>query len=264
MTIYFYSKDTDNKKSLLTSLDINNINYIKIHKSDAGDIIFIKKDNNNWYMQSPYKIHAHQFRLNSLLGLTQIPVNKSYEIDELILADYALDKPRAHITFNNTDVFFGKINSLNNKRYLLAENKMVLINDQTYPLVSAHASSFVNLSLLNEDFIITKIETPETSLHLDKDGLWHSSGNNRLNADQIQSFLEHWKLARAFAVHELVNKKSLGEITISTDSKTITFNITSTDPWLILSLPELNIEYHLDKSMKNILLGVIKPDLPDA
>ncbi|MCW9047391.1 MAG: DUF4340 domain-containing protein [Gammaproteobacteria bacterium] len=215
-------------------------------------------------MQAPYQINAHQFRLNSLLGLTQTPVNKSYEINELRLADYALDTPRAHITFNDTDVFFGKINSLNNKRYLLTENKMVLINDQTYPLVSAHASSFVNLSLLNEDFKITKIETPETNLRLGNDSLWISSGNNHLNADQIQSFLEHWKLAKAFAVHELVNKKSLGKITISSNNKTIIFNITSTDPWLILSLPALNIEYHLDKSMKNLLLGIINPDLPDA
>jgi len=264
ITIYSNSNNTENNAARLTSLDIDIINNIKIHKSNENDIFFIKTEDNVWRMQKPYQIKAHQFRLNTLLGLTQTPVNKSYEIDDLNLSDYALDKPRAHISFNETDIYFGKTNTLNNKRYLLTQNKMTLVNDQTYPLVSAHATSFINLSLLDQNFEITQIETPEINLRLDKNNNWKSSGNNSLNADQIQSFLEHWKFAQAFAVHELVNKKSLGKIVISSKDRKIIFNITDDDPWLILSLPELNIEYHIDKSMINILLGIIKPDLTNA
>lgn len=264
IAIYSSSKKTDNNNSTLTSLTIDEINTIKIHKENNNDIVFIKNEDDEWYMQKPYQVKAHQFRLNTLISLTQAPVNKSYDIADLNLSDYALDKHRAHITFNNTDIFFGKNNTINNKRYFLTQNKMTLINDQTYPLVSAHASSFINLSLLDKDLKIIQIETPETNLRLDKNNKWLSSGNNHLNADQIQSFLEHWKSAQAFAVHEIVNKESLGEITIIFNDKTVVFNITDDDPWLILSLPELNIEYHLDKSMKNILYGVIKPDLPNA
>lgn len=264
IAIYSSSKKIDNKDPLLTSLAIDDINHIKIHKANNNDIVFIKEESNEWYMQKPYQVKAHQFRLNTLISLTQTAINKSYEIADLNLSDYALDKPRAHITFNTTDIYFGKTNTLNNKRYFLAQNRMSLINDQTYPLVSAHASSFIDLSLLDDDFKIIEITTPETNLRLDKNNKWHSSGNNHLNADQIQAFLEHWKLAQAFAVHELVNKKYLGQISISSNNKKVVFNIVDDDPWLILSLPELNIEYHLDKSMKNILLGVIKPDLSNA
>jgi len=264
ITIYSSSKKNEIDNALLTSLAINEINEIKIHKPNNNDIIFIKNEDNIWHMISPYQIKAHQFRLNTLLGLTQKPIKKSYLIDDLNLSDYALDKPRAHITFNTTDIYFGKTNALNNKRYLLTQKKMALLDDQTYPLVSAHASSFINLSLLDNDFKIIQIETPETSLKLGKNNKWHSSGNNHLNADQIQSFLDHWKSVQAFAVHELVNKKFLGQITILSNNKKIVFNIVDDDPWLILSLPELNIEYHLDKSMKNILIGVINPDLSNA
>ena len=264
VAIYYNSKQTVNKSPLLTSLTIDEINIIRIHKPNNNDIVFIKKSGTTWYMQKPYQATAHQFRLNTLINLTQTAIDKSYDTADLNLSDYALEKPRAHITFNDTDIYFGKTNTINNKRYFLSQNKMALVSDQTYPLVSAHASSFISLSLLDKDFEIIQIETPETSLKLNTNNKWISSGNNHLNADQIQSFLEHWKSAQAFAVHEIVNNEPLGYITIRSNDKTVRFNITSENPWLILSHPELNIEYHFDKSMKNILLGVIKPDSPDA
>jgi len=264
VAIFINSKNTDVSSARLTSLELNEIANIEIHKENNKNIVFTKKTNHIWYMEKPYQIKAHQFRINTLLSLSQTAVSESYETDDLNLPDYALDNPRAHITFNTTDIFFGKTNTINNKRYLLAENKMTLINDQTYPLVSAHASSFINLSLLDDDFKIIKIQTPQTIIQRDKNNLWHSSGKNRLNADQTQSFLDHWKSAKAFAIHEMVNKALLGKITISSNNKNIIFHIIDDDPWLIFSRPDLNIEYHIDKSMKNILYGITEAETPNA
>ena len=256
ITIFINSRQTEVDSERLTSLSLKEINKIEIHKKNKKNIVFTKETDGIWYMQTPYQIKAHQFRINTLLSLSQLNLQESYNLDTLSLADYALDKPRAHITFNETDVLFGKTNTINNKRYFLVENKMSLINDQTYPLVSAHASSFINLSLLDDDFQIIKIQTPVTTVQRDYNKFWKSSGENSLNADQVQSFLEHWKSARAFAVHESTEKTTIDTIAISSKNKTIVFHIKDVDPWLILSLPELNIEYHIDKSMKNILYGI--------
>lgn len=215
-------------------------------------------------MTQPYNIKAHQFRINTLLGLTQTPVDTPYSIESLDLTAYALNPPRAKITFNQTDVLFGKINSINKKRYLLANKKMFLLNDQIYPLVSAQAASFVNLSLIPDDFNINRIETPSTAIQFTNNSVWEASNKNKLNADQIQSLIQHWKSAQAFAVHKYMPRKKLGKIIISSETKSITFAITDDDPWLIIALPELNIEYHLDNSLKNILYGNLKPDSPDA
>jgi len=256
ITIFINSRQAAVDSERLTSLSLKEINKIEIHKKNKKNIVFTKETDGIWYMQTPYQIKAHQFRINTLLSLSQLNLQESYNLDTLSLADYALDKPRAHITFNETDVLFGKTNTINNKRYFLVENKMSLINDQTYPLVSAHASSFINLSLLDDDFQIIKIQTPVTTVQRDYNKFWKSSGENSLNADQVQSFLEHWKSARAFAVHESTEKTTIDTIAISSKNKTIVFHIKDVDPWLILSLPELNIEYHIDKSMKNILYGI--------
>ena len=263
IAIFINSRNTETDLVRLTSLALNEINEIEIHKN-KHNIIFKKEKDNIWYMEEPYQMKAHQFRVKTLLGLSQKVIRDNYKIDTLDLSDYALDTPRAHITFNETDILFGKTNPINNKRYLLAEKKMVLINDQTYPLVSAHASSFINLSLLDNGFQIIKIQTPSTTIQREHNDLWKSFGENNLNADQIQSFLEHWKSAQAFAIHESVEKKTIGTITINSKNETIVFHVKDDDPWLILSRPELSIEYHLDQSMKNILLGITETVMPDA
>ncbi|RDH82957.1 MAG: hypothetical protein DIZ80_11885 [endosymbiont of Galathealinum brachiosum] len=264
ISIFIFSNRNDNINiNLLTSMNTDKINTIQIHKNSTHDIKFNKDNNNIWRMTSPYNLKAHQFRINTLLGLIQTPVDTRYDIEALDLSDYALEPPRARITFDQTDVLFGKTNPVNNKRYLLADNKMVLLNDQVYPLVSAQAASFIDLSLIPDDFTIKRIETPSTLIQLVND-TWESSKANKLNADQIQSLLQHWKSAQAFAVHKYMPRKQLGKIEIRDRSETITFEITDDDPWLILAIPEINIEYHLDNSLKNILYGNLKPDSPDA
>ena len=272
--IIFYSKqNTSESIQKLSHLDLEEITHIKINRTEDQDILFSKQSDGLWYMTKPYFLKAHQFRIATLLSLTQAPVVKSYDASSLDLSQYALDQPLAQVTVNNTEILFGKTNPLSNKRYFLVDNKMTLIDDQIYPLASAQASSFIDLSLLADKFTITKIQTPAVSILLDNDNNWinaqeeaaqEETSQQKLNADQIQSLLQHWNNAQAFAVHKYLPRKQLGKIEISSQNKSLIFQITDDDPWLILALPELNIEYHLDNSLKNSLYGIVKVDQPDA
>jgi len=264
--IVFYSQqETNEKRERLSNLSLKEITHIKINRPQGNDISFIKNADDIWYMTKPYQLKAHAFRINTLLGLTQTPVNERYDISSLDLSKYALDAPLASITFNNTEIRFGKTNPLNQMRYFLAENKMSLLTDTIYPLVSAQPSSFINLSLLPDSFEITNITTPTASVFLNDNGKWKNASNSKkLNADQIQSLLQHWRSAQAFAVHKYLARKQLGQIEISSQTKTLIFRITDDDPWLILAFPELNIEYHLDNSQKNYLYGIFETEQPDA
>ncbi len=268
ISVFYYSQNTEESIPRLSTLTLNEITNIRISRTDGNDILFIKESDDIWYMIKPYYLKAHQFRIKTLLSLTQATVTKKYDIKTLDLSQYALDKPRAQITFNNTEIRFGKTNPLNNMRYFLAEGKMTLLSDQVYPLVSAQASSFIDLSLLPENFSLTKIQTPATSILLNNENKWVNADNeakhDHLNADQVQTLLQHWNSAQAFAVHRYMPRKQLGQIEVSSQTKTLIFQITDDDPWLILALPDLNIEYHLDSSQKNNLLGIVPSENDDA
>ena len=259
---FIYKKNKPIEVTRLTSLKLDEINHIRIPKNNGTDIVFNKiqpvKGDTIWEMHSPYQIEAHQFRVNTLLSLTQTPVDKLYPVSDINLADFALDKPRANIFFNKVNISFGKSNPLNNKRYIMSEKNMALLADQLYPLVSAQPSTFISLKLLAENIAINSIKLPDLNITKTSENNWQAAPGNTLNSSQIQAIITQWKTAQAFSVHRYLQRKQLGSIEIQTEGKKITFIISDDDPWLILARPDLNIEYHLDSSYKNKLLGLYK------
>ena len=256
ITIYIIKNPVNNDNpQRISSLKTQDIN--KIHISKEKDDITFYKENDVWYISSPYQIKAHDFRINHLLQILEAPVSKTYDSSALNLNTFDFTPPRAHVTFNNTEILFGKTNPVTNQRFLLIDSTMFLVYEEVFALLGTQASTFVDLSLLPDDSRITNLSLP--GLELDKvETHWKTTPENLLNADQIQSLLEHWNSAQAFAVHRYLKRKDLGNIEIHFAEKKIIFEISDDEPWLILARPDLGIEYHLDPSLKNKLFG--KPD----
>lgn len=259
--VIFSAEDEIQAPERLTQLQLDEIKLIRIPRDKGEDIVIEKisdaSGNTSWQMQQPYSIKAHSFRVNTLLKLSQLPVEQSYSIDDLDLADYGLQPPRARIQFNQQEIAFGKTSPLNHQRYLLHNNKISMHADETYPLVSAQPASLVDLALLDLALLnkteIVSLTSPQLQLYKNDAGHWQS--NTKLTVDQIQAILQQWTNAQAFAAHTYMPRKQLGKITIQLAQQTIEFEITDDDPWLILARPELGIEYHLDAALKNRLLG---------
>lgn len=255
--IVFFGPASNNEENKLkiTSLDKNNVTKITILR-EAGDIVLIKK-NDAWFMQSPHNIRGHTFRINSLLNLVELESNNSYNINDLNIKKFGLDKPRAKIKFNNILIEFGKSNPINYQRYLKVDKKIFLINDGLYSLISSQPTSFVDLALLSKTDKIQKLVLPELTIFKDKNNVWKTRPENIASADDIQKLLQNWQFASAFGVHAYMPRKNLGNIDITLkNGKTLSFEITDNDPWLILAQKDLAIEYHLDISNKNNLLSL--------
>jgi len=255
--IFFSPTDNDsNNIKKITSLDKTSINKITILR-EAEAILLVKK-NNTWFMKSPHTTRAHTFRINSLLNLLELETSDSYNAEDLNLKKFSLDKPRAKIKFNNTLIEFGKTNPINYQRYLKIGKKLFLVDDNLYPLISSQPTSFVDLSLLSTTDKIKKLRLPELIIFKDN-SKWKTTPQENASADEIQTLLQNWQFARAFAVHAYMPRKNLGKIDITLDDKKmVSFEITDDEPWLILARPELGIEYHLDASSKNKLLSIQK------
>jgi len=259
---YLNNKNKTPDIQRLTSLSLDEINNIQIPRDGKTDIVLQKETGENgeavWHMVKPYSIKAHQFRVNTLLSLSQLSINESFDSSTLNLQHYALDKPRARIIFNDTEISFGKPNPLNNKRYLISDNKLVLIADETYPLISSQPATFVDLMLLPEKNILS-LELTDLKIEKAEGIHWKSSTKNlpanALTPDQIQTVLKNWRSAQAFAVHKQMPRKELGMVKITLADSVIDFELSDDDPWLILARPDLGIEYHLDSSQKANLFG---------
>jgi len=244
-------------KSLL-DIKRKNIKRITIERGQ-GDIV-LEKSNNEWLMSTPYAARAHNFRIDKLLDLIDIEIRTSYDIDTNKLKSFGLDTPRASILFNDQALHFGKNNPVSNQRYIQTRKFISLIDDQFYPLISSQPSSFIDLKILHHRQNIIALHLPDFSLLLQDDGRWSITGQQQASADQIQTLLEHWRHAQAFAVHAYMPRKQLASLRIELDTgKTIELEISDTSPWLILGQKQLGIEYHFNSEMYSALFSIEKP-----
>lgn len=254
LVMFIQLKPNQNEVIALSTVRPEAINNIILHREN-GNIIF-KKTTNHWHMLEPYKIRAHDFRINNLLSLLTQQAASHYKIQDIELKTYGLQTPRAHIQFNSTHLFFGKANPVNSMRYIQNLDHMYLVHDETYPLIRSQPSSFVSLNLLNEKHKVINIKQINSE-HLAQELEKINSIQKVNNADQIQTQLQNWQFAKAFSVHAYMKRKSLGKIQLTFDNQAAyEFEISEIQPWLILGRKDLNIEYHLDGSQLSSLLNL--------
>ena len=254
LTTWVYHKQTaTDPVSLLTSLQREAITSIVIPR-DKADIV-LKKTGDSWNMLSPYKLRAHDFRVERLIDLATSVVDKQYDSNILQLEKFGITETSTRIQFNDTVIRYGDINPVNQRRYVLVNQHLSLIDDQLYPLIRSQPSSFVDLALLDTEQTIQQIVLPELRIYKNTQGSWTTQPVMRIAADRLQEFVDDWQGLQAFGVHAYMSRQQLGEIELHLqDNSVIQLNISATSPWLILGRPELGIEYHLDKSFSQRLL----------
>lgn len=251
--VFIYISRNDNVvDNRLTTIDANSITQISI-KHNAR-IIELKKIDDHWRMLKPVAIDANDFRIKSLLDLLATQSLASYEPDELELNKFGLDAAKTSIRLNDLIINFGITNPVNNNRYVLVNDRVHLISDQFYPLLSSQTGTLVSQNLLAHGAVITGIDLPEQTLRKSDIG-WQSSDTS-VSSDAIERTLDQWRHAQAFGVHTYNPRKSLGkiEVSINSEDQPLVFEITDTSPWLIIARPELNIEYHFNLEFYDRLL----------
>jgi len=237
----------------LSTLDAAQVTRIVIPR-EHGDIVLARQAH-SWLMEKPYALPAHDFRVQTLLGLLQMPVSQSYATDELDLAQFDLNPARASIRFNDKEIRFGKSNPVNNKRYILSENRIYLLDDTLYPLVSAEAASLVSLSLLPAAVAIEKITLPELILQKDSANIWHDARGKTIAADTVQQLLDNWRDASAFGAHAYMVRPGAKAVTVELNNKTtMRFQVSAESNWLIIGRADAGVEYHLDTQYGEKLL----------
>jgi len=252
ITVYSSNKLEPVELETLTTIDPGSITNITIiHK---GRIMVLEKTDQHWSITQPISIAANDFRVNSVIKIVQTPSRASYDINGLTLENYGLDKPVTTITLNNTSIDFGTVNPVNNYRYVKLGNKIYLTDDYFYPLLSSQIGTLVSLNPLTDDSDIVKLVLPDQSLEINNQGLWQS--NKNISSDAIIETISNWKHDQAFGVHNYLKRDSLGsiEIYLKNSDKPVLFEITDTDPWLIIARPELDLEYHYNLEFYDRLL----------
>ena len=257
LSLLTYLTNTKNKTNSilpsLTTLDPQLVSTIKINKNDNQTVL--NKQNNEWRIIQPIEVKANQLRVGSLLKLLTSNIYAQYPIEDIDLSQYGLSDSVLNIEIDNTRIRFGSTNPINDKRYILINNNMYLIEDNFFPLINSQLGTLVDHRLFPDDSEMTKIQTGNFSLTKNDKGHWVSSNN--ASSDKINKTVTFWKNAQSFGVHDYVQRKTLEDISITfNNSKASTrLIVTDKEPWLIIARPELGLEYHFDETYIDKLLS---------
>ena len=243
--IIYYSEEEDTRLQLLTDIDLNHVNSIRIHHNKNSTSL-IKHDDGHWWVTQPVSVAANDFRLGSILKLLNAPIHNQYPLSEVDTDKVGLADPATTVELDDTMIYFGIINPATNLRYIRLNQTVFTIEDVYYPLISANFSALVSLNLLAANDNIEKLVLINQTIDKDDGGLWRS--NIKISADNIVRTIEYWQSKQAFGAHKYLQRDELGEVSIyiKDQAQPVNYIISDTDPWLILARPDIGLEYHLD------------------
>src|SRR3990172_3473256 len=239
----------------LTALPPEQITHIAIRRSGQADIDLVK-DKTGWRMTAPLKLPASDFHVQTLMHLTQATSHSRFPAQGQNLAKYKLAEPRVRLRLNDVEMAFGDTEGINQRRYVLLNGVIHLIDDSVYYNLIAEPTTWVSMALLPAGSHPTEIDLPGLKLARTNDRWSLTPPPVNASADAINTLVDGWTQGQALQVKPYQKQTALGSVLIRLQDipDPIRFDITARTPELILARPELGVQYHLPAERAEHLL----------
>jgi len=244
LVAYSISQEPE-KSSAFSQLSISEITEIKIqHQSKT---ITLEKDNKNWVITQPIKIEADEFRIQSILNILSSGTDKFYAVDRTDLKKYSLDPPAATLQLNNQVFLFGTTSAIEQKRYILTNNKLFLIDDTFLPLITSGYKNLMRRQLLPTDTKVSEVRINNHRIYKNENGSWISDQGNT-SADDLKRYIDNWRHIQAYAVSSASPPYSDNQVEIETSNGSFTFLLQKTEHNTQVTNPAIGLSYQFDIS----------------
>ncbi|NNF97154.1 MAG: DUF4340 domain-containing protein, partial [Halobacteria archaeon] len=247
----------------LTQLIPETVTHVHLKRVTGTDIELVKESNGQWWMHNPYHLPANEFRVQSLLRLTQAESLSNHALNELRPATYGLDKPRAVVTFNRTEqIKFGETEPLQQRRYVQAGDQLHTIVDTFYYQAAANPTVYLNHRLLPPAVDIVKLVLPGLQLII-KEGQWQRTPQYpELSADTNIELINNWQHAQALELRptEVKDGKTDIEVYLKNQAEPIRFKLLQTEDEVSLIRPSMGLQYIIADDVLQRLVSLPIPE----
>ena len=247
----------------LTQLQQDDINHIYIQR-DTDEDVELQKIDDVWQMIKPYPVQAHDFRVQTILRLSEAESLSRNQLSTLNKANFGLDKPKATVTFNKQHkVLFGANEPLQQHRYVQINNTLHTITDTFYYQVASKVSTFIDHGLLPGNSAITKLELPGLVVEL-KQGKWQATPQPEdFSADSVTELVNNWRNSQAVEIASAgqVKTKQVMNIYIKDKPQPLSFSVIKNEAGIALVRTDIGLAYNITQDSFNKLtrLVAVKP-----
>lgn len=256
LTVYEPGIEKPKEPPHLLSLKRDDVKTIRIERDEQKTVELARDNQGNWQLIQPLKIAASEFRISSLLRITEQQSLGDFPADAEHLTRYGLDKPRVTLVLNDTTkIAFGNSTPLDQRRYVQVGDQIHLISDSLYYHLIGRYTTFIRQDILPEGSSITAMTLPDLKIAWQEKQWLVDPKPEKFSADQVTQLIDAWKVASAIEVKPY-NGQSGDAITVQLKGKgeALKFLLTARKPDLVLARPDLGIEYHLPDTSADELL----------
>ena len=248
----------------LTELDSEAIQHIEVQHPNVP-VIKLEKQADGWLITEPVRVAADELQVNALIGLADRETSLDYAAADVDLAQLGIEPPQWVIRLDDTELRFGNKESVQDRRYIQAGERVFLASDPPSTALDADFSDLVHAKLMPEGTAaITRIETPKLKLVQTDDVHWEvtpSEANH--GADARAKLLAHWENARSLwrtKFDPATDKAIKGDsIKVWFGDQLVAYQVIERDPQLKLLRSDLNVVYTLAPKYGIDLFELQKP-----
>jgi len=243
-------REPDFKLSTLTAADATSI---RIEIAGAAPIV-LERPASGWQITAPLAARADNFQVQRLLGILEAKSKDRFPATGL--ARFELNEPYARVTINQQVFSFGAANPISREQYVLTRDGIYMIDLRHGATLPGNVLQLVSKQLFAPEEAPVAFEFEEFSL-AQQDGRWRLTPPAAdLSQDDINRWIDEWRLATALAVQPPSDRKPLATVKVRLKGgDDITLSLLQREPQWVLARSDQKFEYQLPGAIAQRLLA---------
>jgi len=223
-------------------------------KRQGRPAVELERRGQQWWITAPLKVRADEFQVMRML--TILEAQPTARLPGTDRARFGLDPPAAVLDIDGVQYAFGGINSVTREQYVLHGDTIHAVELRHGAALPADAGALIRRALLGETDQPVAVTLPEFAVRK-TGGKWTlTPPANDISADDLQRYVDQWRMASAAAAETHDGRPALGDIQITLpDDTTLTFGILQREPQLVLWRREHGLQYTFSAAAGRVLLA---------
>ena len=225
----------------VSTLKTGEIGTIRLERAGRTPVALEKKAG-LWFITAPITAPAEPFQVQRLLAI--LDARASNRLSASDLARFDLDRPAAQLTVDSQTFSFGTISTTAREQYVLTSGTVYTVGLNYGAALPADFTQLIRRQLFASSEVPVHFEFSDFAAR-SADGKWTVTPTPAdLSQDDINRWVDNWRLASALRVEPYGKGKTMGEIKVEfKDGSKLTLGILQREPELVLLRPDQNLQY---------------------
>jgi len=229
--------EPDYKLSTIKAADAKSI---RVEIAGAPPVV-LERTTPDWQITAPFAARADSFQVQRLLGMLDATSKDRFPATGL--ARFDLNEPYARLTVNQQTFSFGAVNPLSREQYVQTQDGIHLVGMQYGAALPKSALQLVSKQLFAAEEAPVAFEFGSFKLAR-QDDKWQLAPMTDAGPDDINRWVDEWRLATASAVQARSNRIPLAAVKVRLKSGgEVTLAVLQREPELIIARSDQQFEY---------------------